>query len=43
MKIDLDLAIKYNFQKDIGKPLNEDESQYSEQGVIENHYLGGHL
>lgn len=43
MKVDLDLAIKDNFQKDIGKPLNEDDSKYSEQGVIENHYLGGHL
>lgn len=31
MKIDLDLAIKDNFQKDIGEPLNEDDSKYSEQ------------
>lgn len=43
MKIELDLAIKDNFQKDIGKPGIEDDSKYSEQGVIENHYLGGHL
>lgn len=43
MNIDLDLAIKDNFQKDIGKPLNVDDSKYSEKGIIENHYLGGHL
>ena len=28
---------------DIGKPGIEDDSKYSEQGIIENHYLGGHL
>lgn len=28
---------------DIGKPGIEDDSKYSEQGVIENHYLGGHI
>lgn len=28
---------------DIGKPEKEDDSKYSEQGVIENYYLGGHL
>lgn len=28
---------------DIGKPGIEDDSKYSEKGVIENHYLGGHL
>lgn len=43
MKIKLDLAIKDNLLKDIGKPCIEDDSKYSEQGVIENHYLGGHL
>ena len=43
MNIDLDLAIKDNFLKDRGELLNEDDSKYSEQGIIENHYLGGHL
>lgn len=43
MNIDLDLAIKDNFQKDIGKPINEDDSKYSEQGAIEINYLGGHI
>ena len=28
---------------DIGKPEKEDDRKYSEQGIIENHYLGGHL
>lgn len=28
---------------DIGKPEKENDRKYSEQGVIENHYLGGHL